>query len=34
MLTPTPTLPRKWGRGISGTGALPPPQAGEGVGGG
>jgi threonylcarbamoyladenosine tRNA methylthiotransferase MtaB len=36
-LTPTPTLPRKRGRGSSSAGAhnaLPPPQAGEGRGGG
>jgi len=37
MAAPTPTLPRQRGRGIataSAPNALPPPQVGEGWGGG
>jgi len=34
LLAPTPTLPRLRGRGMTGAGSLPPPQAGEGWGGG
>src|SRR5262249_12231417 len=34
ILAPTPALPRLWGREVDGPSESPPPQAGEGSGGG